>query len=48
MVHAWMSSKATARLVLGKEAEFLPGKFLVDEKRWKQAVISSRLLKARN
>ncbi|KAG7450844.1 FAD dependent oxidoreductase [Guyanagaster necrorhizus] len=43
MVHAWMSGKALAYIILGKDPHWLPAPFLVTEKRWKKADISSWL-----
>ncbi|KAK0189235.1 FAD dependent oxidoreductase [Armillaria mellea] len=43
MVHAWMSGKALAYMVLGKDVDWLPAPFRVTEKRWKKANIASLL-----
>ncbi|KAK0440433.1 FAD dependent oxidoreductase [Desarmillaria tabescens] len=43
MVHAWMSGKALAHMVLGKDVDWLPAPFRVTEKRWKKANIASWL-----
>ncbi|KAK0444908.1 FAD dependent oxidoreductase [Desarmillaria tabescens] len=43
MVHAWMSGKALAYMVLGKDVDWLPDLFRVTEKKWKKANIASWL-----
>ncbi|KAK0207927.1 hypothetical protein DFS33DRAFT_1458941 [Desarmillaria ectypa] len=43
MVHAWMSGKALAYMVLGKDVDWLPTPFRVTEKRWKKTNIVSWL-----
>ncbi len=43
MVHAWMSGRALAYMVLGKDVDWLPAPFRVTEKRWKKANIASLL-----
>ncbi|KAK0440839.1 FAD dependent oxidoreductase [Armillaria borealis] len=43
MVHTWMSGKALAYMVLGKDVDWLPAPFRVTEKRWRKANIASLL-----
>ncbi|KAK0443329.1 uncharacterized protein EV420DRAFT_1278006, partial [Desarmillaria tabescens] len=43
MMHACMSGKALAYMVLGKDVDWLPAPFRMTEKRWKKANIVSWL-----
>jgi len=46
MVHAWMSGKAVAHMVLGREREietWFPEMLRVTEKRWKDADVEKML-----